>query len=73
MTLYNKQAFAMVGYFNPDPLSPGYYRVDIDCPIQGTTGKDTLVPESRTRVTLKPRDGSVFKGIFETSRGRAPA
>ncbi|THV87864.1 hypothetical protein D6D29_00355 [Aureobasidium pullulans] len=62
---FDKHAFAMVGYFNPDPLSPGYYRVDIDCPMQGTTGnKDTLVPEPRTHVALRTRDGSVFKGIF---------
>ncbi|THZ83782.1 hypothetical protein D6C84_04701 [Aureobasidium pullulans] len=62
---FDKQAFAMVGYFNPDPVNPGYYRVDIDCPMQGVTGnKDTLVPELRTRVTLRTRDGSVFKGIF---------
>ncbi|THX59881.1 hypothetical protein D6D06_01701 [Aureobasidium pullulans] len=62
---FDEHAFAMSGYFNTDPLSPGYYRVDIDCPMQGVTGnKDTLVPESRTRVTLRTRDGSVFKGIF---------
>jgi len=62
---FNEHAFAMVGYFNRDPLSPGYYRVDIDCPMQGTTGnKDTLVPEPRTHVALRTRDGSVFRGIF---------